>query len=88
MTAPARAAMMPVPRRSMSWDPAARVPDWVVLGRIREHLVAGLPVPESVCLQDEVQDYVPALIAAGHSTSEIEKSTGVNATRFHRRDHR
>lgn len=80
---------VPVSRRSMSWDPSARVPDWVVLGRIRELLLAGLPVPESVCRQDEVPDYVPALAAAGHTASEIEIFTGVNAARLlHRRTNR
>lgn len=69
----------------MEWDPHAEVPDWVVLGRIRERLLAGVPVPESVCPRDEVPAYVPALVAAGHTPSEISIATGVNAARILKR---
>jgi hypothetical protein len=72
-------------RRAVRWDPAADVPDWVVLGRISEHLLAGLPVPTDVCPQDDVPAYLPALLAAGHTRSEIARLTGINATRHTRR---
>ena len=69
------------PRRAV-WDPESRVPDWVVLGRIRERLLAGDTVPDSLCPRDELPAYVPALVAAGHTTSEIYIATGVNAHRI------
>lgn len=68
-------------RPSFDWDPSARCPDWVVLGRIRERLAAGQPVPPQLCPRDEVRAYVPALVAAGHTASEISRATGVNARR-------
>lgn len=67
------------------WRPDTRVPDWVVLGRIREHLTAGAPVPYALCPRDELPAYIPALVAAGHSPSEISIATGVNAARLLRR---
>lgn len=73
-------------RRTAHFDPGAAVPDWVVLGRIREAILAGLTVPESVCPLAERPDYIPALLAAGHTPSQIERATGVNAGRYHRRN--
>lgn len=73
---------------AITWDPTAPVPDWVVLGRIREHLLAGQPVPAELCPPDEVASYIPALVAAGHTTSEISIATGVNAYRILRRTNR
>lgn len=91
MTAPAHAVATTATslsdRPAFDWDPSARCPDWVVLGRIREHLLAGMPVPQSVCPPDELPAYVPALVAAGHTHSEISRATGVNAHRLSARSH-
>lgn len=70
---------------ALVWDPTARVPDWVVLARIDDLLRAGLPVPPAVCPQHEVPDYVAALVAGGHTLTEIARATGVNAARIYRR---
>lgn len=69
------------PSHSIHWDLTADVPDWVVLGRIRELIVAGLPVPDDICGPDSIADYIPALVAAGHNHSEIERATGVKPSR-------
>lgn len=85
MTAPTRVRVMPPRDAGFEWDPSARVPDWVVLGLIRQRLIAGDTVPETVCPRDEVPAYIPALVAAGHTPSEISIATGVNAARILRR---
>lgn len=85
MTAPTRVRAMPPRRAGFEWDPTAPVPDWVVLGLIRERLIVGDPVPETVCPRDEVPAYIPALVEAGHTPSEISIATGVNAARILRR---
>lgn len=69
------------PSHAIQWDMTASVPDWVVLGRIRELIVAGLPVPDDTCEPDDIADYIPALVAAGHTHSEIERPTGVKPSR-------
>lgn len=69
------------PSHAISWDPDARVPDWVVLGRIRDLIVAGLPVPPALYAPDSIVDYIPALLAAGHNHSQIFRATGVKAER-------
>ncbi|ODQ97285.1 hypothetical protein BFG51_11485 [Dietzia alimentaria] len=69
------------PSHSIHWDLTADVPDWVVLGRIRELIVAGLPVPDDICGPDSIADYIPALVAAGHNHCEIERATGVKPSR-------
>lgn len=69
---------------SARWDLTARVPDWVVLGRIRDRIRAGEAVPAKLCEPDGIAAYVPALLDAGHTPSEIERCTGVNASRLPR----
>ncbi|GAA1722195.1 hypothetical protein [Dietzia cercidiphylli] len=69
------------PSHAISWDPEARVPDWVVLGRIRDLIVADLPVPDDIFGSDSIVDYIPALLAAGHKHHEIERATGVKPSR-------
>lgn len=85
MTAPETIRATTCHRAGFDWDPLADVPDWVVLGLIRERLIAGDPVPETLCPRAEVPAYIPALVAAGHTTSEIAIATGVNAHRIVRR---
>ena len=69
------------PSHSIHWDLTAHVPDWVILGRIRDLIVAGLPVPDDMCSPDSITDYIPALVAAGHKHHEIERATGVKPSR-------
>lgn len=57
--------------RPRAFSPTARVPDWVVLARIREYILTGRHVPPEVYAPDALADYVPALLAAGHTESEI-----------------
>ena len=66
---------------TVDWDPHAAVPDWVILGRIRDLIVAGLPAPADLCEPDSITDYIPALVAAGHKHHEIERATGVKPSR-------
>lgn len=51
------------------------VPDWVVLERIRDRIRAGDHVPAEVYEPDALADYVPALLACGHTISEIYRRT-------------
>lgn len=69
------------PSHAIDWDLTADVPDWVVLGRIRELIVAGMPVPDDIYGPDSIADYIPALVAAGHKHHEIERATGVKPSR-------
>lgn len=66
---------------AIHWDLTADVPDWVVLGRIRDLIVAGLPVPDDIYGPDSIADYIPALVAAGHKHHEFERATGVKPSR-------